>query len=59
MRSLNVTAMTVYPDPIIANAGASVSVTGHGIIAFLPEFLILDPEHVCECPSAGDARPCA
>ena len=51
MRSLNVTAMTVSPDPKIANAGVSTSVTGHGIaspVAILDSRRLDDPESVCK-----------
>ena len=51
MRSLNVTAMTVFPDPKITNARASVSVTSHGIASstVFPDSRRLDrPERVCE-----------
>ena len=51
VRSLNVTAMTVSPDPKIANAGVSTSVTSHGIassVAILDSRRLDDPESVCK-----------
>ena len=51
MCSLNVTAMTVFPDPKITNARASVSVTSHGIASstVFPDSRRLDRlERVCE-----------
>ena len=53
MPSLNVTAITISPDPkiAIANASASWSVTAHGIAssAVIPDSRSLDgPERVCE-----------
>ena len=51
MRTLNVIAMTVSPDPKITNAGASVSATAHGIAssAIIPDSRRVDrPERVCQ-----------
>ena len=51
MPSLYVTAITISPDPKIANASASGSVTAHGIAfsTLISDSRRLDgPERVCE-----------
>ena len=60
MRSLNVTAMTVSLDPKITNAGASVSVTGHGIAssAVIPDSRRLDrPERTLRLTAHDGSGP--